>query len=282
MRGSLPRCLLAGMAVIAFASSIRAQSEKWKIDAGHSHATFFLISSREPSEPRVAGIARSSGLGNLKGDNPSKMALRLSIYPEGEGETLLTGDDTFRKEALASLSYYSVLSFQSERCLEGRNGKLELAGELSVTHVTRASTAAWNNSYTGAQYVDPVKKTASREISLTIVTSGEAIATDEKVGLLNLLIVTDISREDFPELWTSLADSIWPAVVDDRNCAIPEIRASLRDYRGAICTGTVVGPAVVPADFASASAEKPEAADRSQPSGDKIRIVFQLRLKQPQ
>jgi len=85
MRGCLPRCILTGIALIALAPCLRAQSEKWKIDAGHSHATFLLMSSHAPAEPRVAGIARASGLATLNSEDPLKMALRMSIYPEGEG-----------------------------------------------------------------------------------------------------------------------------------------------------------------------------------------------------
>lgn len=278
----IPRCVLAAMAVIAFVPSLRAQSEKWKIDAGHSHATFLLISSRKPAEPRVAGIARASGLAYLKSDNLSKLALRLSAYPEGEGEALLTSDDTLRSDALAALAYYSVVSFQSERTVVDRNSKLEVGGELSVTHVDRASTAGWSNSYTGSQWVDPVKKTASRDVSFLLVTPADAIAADEKVGLVMLQFVADISREDFPELWTSLPDSIWPPVVDDRECSLPPYRIDMRDYRGAFCTGTVVGPAMVLTDVATAPSDKPAAAVPRRVGGDKIRIVFQLRLKHPE
>jgi polyisoprenoid-binding protein YceI len=282
MRGTFPRCVLAGLAVITLAPGIRAQSEKWKIDADHSHATFLLISSRAPNDPRVAGIARVSGLATLNSEDLSKMALRMSIYPEGEGETLLTVDDTLRPDALAALAFYSVLSFQSERSVEKQKDQLELSGELTMTHVTRASTAAWSNSYTGSRYVDPDKKTFSRDATLTLLTAREAIEADEKVGLLRLDFFADINREDFPELWTSLPDSIWPAVVDDRNCAMPALQVDLRDYRGSTCTGTVVGPAIVRADFASPPEGKPEAAVRPQSKGDMIRIVYQLRLKRPQ
>lgn len=282
MRGSFPRCVLAGMAVITFAQGIRAQGAKWKVDADHSHATFLLISSRAPTEPRVAGIARASGLASLNTEDPSKIALRMSIYPEGEAETLLTADDTLRPDALASLAYYSVLSFKSERSIAKQKDEVQLSGELTMTHVTRASTAAWSNSYTGSRYVDPDKQTVSRDVTLTLITSREAIEADEKVGLLRLDFFADMNRGDFPELWTSLPDSIWPAVVDDRNCTMPALQVDLRDYRGSTCTGTVVGPAFVRAESASPPEGKPEAAVRPQSKGDKIRIVFQLRLKRPQ
>jgi len=282
MRRPFPRCIFAGLAVITLAPGVRAQTEKWKIDADHSHATFLLIPSRAPNEPWVAGIARASGLATLNSEDLSKIALRMSIYPEGEGETLLTADDTLRPDALASLAFYSVLSFQSERSVARQKDQVELSGDLTMTHVTRASTTDWSNSYSGSRYVDPVKKTASREVSLTLVTSKESIESDEKVGLLRLVFVSDISREDFPELWTSLPDSIWPAVVDDRNCTMPALQVDLRDYRGSTCTGTVVGPAIVRADFASPPEGKPEAPADPQPIRDKIRIVFQLRLKRPQ
>lgn len=277
-----PRFVLATVAVVAFVANLRAQTEKWKIDAAHSHATFLLISSRKPTEPRVAGIARASGLATLQSDNLSKLALRLSIYPEGEGETLLTSDDTLRGDALAALAYYSVVSFQSEETVVDRNGKLILAGELSVTHVNRASTAGWSNSYTGSKWVDPVKKSASRDVSLALITPADAIAGVGKVGLVTLQFVADISREDFPELWTSLPDSIWPPVVDDRECSLPPDRIDMRDYRGAVCAGTVVGPAMVLTDVATAPSDKPAAAVPRRVGGDKIRIVFQLRLKHPE
>jgi polyisoprenoid-binding protein YceI len=281
MRGTFPRCVLAGMAVITLTPGIRAQTEKWKIDAGHSHATFSLISSRAPNEPRVAGIARVSGLTTLNSEDLSKIALRLSVYPEGEGEDLLTADDTLRPDALASLAFYSVLSFQSERTVVKQKAHLELSGELTMTHVTRASTASWSNSYSGSRYADPDKKTFSRDVTLTLLTSREAIEAGEKVGLLRLEFVTDISREDFPELWASLPDSIWPAVVDDRNCVMPPVQVDMRDYRGATCTGTAVGPAIVRAEFANPPEGKSEVAARARSGGDKVRIVFQFRLTRP-
>lgn len=279
MRGTFPRCVLAGAAVITLAPGIHAQSEKWKIDAGHSHVTLLLVSSRAPAEPRVAGIARTSGLATLNTDDPSKLALRMSIYPEGGGEDLLTADDTLRPDGLASLAFYSVLSFQSERSVAKQKDQVQLSGELTLTHVTRASTAAWSNSYSGSRYVDPDKKTFSRDVTLTLLTSRETIEADEKIGLLRLEFVTDISREDFPELWTSLPDSIWPAVVDDRNCAMPPLQVDLRDYRGATCTGRVIGPTIVRAEFETPAEGKSEAAARPQPVRDTIRVVFQLQLK---
>jgi polyisoprenoid-binding protein YceI len=282
MRETFHRLVLSAVAVIALARGVRAQTEKWKMDGGHSHATFLLISSRAPNEPRVAGIARASGLATVNSEDLSKIALRMSIYPEGEGETLLTADDTLRPDALASLAFYSVLSFQSERSAAKQKDQPELDGELTMTHVTRASTTAWSNSYTGSRYVDPDKKTVSRDVTLTLLTSKESIESGEKVGLLRLEFVSDISREDFPELWTNLPDSIWPAVVDDRNCTMPAFQVDMRAYRGSTCTGTVVGPAIVRADFGSPPEGKPEAAADPQPIRDKIRIVFQLRLKRSQ
>jgi polyisoprenoid-binding protein YceI len=281
MSGTFPRLVLFGVALITLAQCVRAQTEKWKIDAGHSHATFLLISSRAPNEPRVAGIARTSGLATLNSEDRSKIALRMSVYPEGEGETLLTADDTLRPDALASLAFYSVLSFHSDRTVVIQKGHLELSGELTLTHVTRASTAAWSNSYSGSRYADPDKKTFSRDVTLTLLTSGEAIEAGEKVGLLRLEFITDISREEFPELWTSLPDSIWPAVVDDRNCTMPALQVDLRDYRGSTCTGTAIDPAIVRTDFASQPEGKPGAAARARSGGDKVRIVFQFRLTRP-
>jgi len=275
MRGTFPRLVLSGVAVITLAPCIRAQIEKWKIDADHSHATFLLISSRAPNEPWVGGIARANGPAALNSEDLSKIALRMSIYPEGEGEPLLIVDDTLRPDALASLAICSVLSFQSERSVARQKYQLELSGDLTMTHVIRASTTAWSNSYSGSRYVDPVKKNSK----LRSVSDACYLERIDRFRRKSGAPKTRLRFGHKPGRFSRAVDQSagFHLARGGRRQELHDAGSPGR-FTGLagidLHWGTVVGPAIVRADFTSPLEGKPEAASHPQPVGDKIRILF--------
>ena len=231
---------LAALLAAACDAAPPGQNESWRIDADHSSASLYLGSSSNATSAFNVAIAKVSGKASLDTSMPVKSDLHLYIYPAGEASLLLARDGSFRSGAFADLARYTLMTFESKRATLAGDGKIEFTGDLTVTYVERPAAAAWNNAYDGTAYGEPVARSATREVTFVVETPSSAIITGQKYGTVKILASAAINRKDFPGLWTALRDSDWPVVVEDENCQMPQVRGSLRDYQGAVCTGTPI------------------------------------------
>lgn len=239
MKSIAQSSLRLALAALA-AASVSAQSVEWRIDAGHSTASLFLAQS-SASDPGVnLAVAIAGGTMSLDSSDPSKISLRLNIIPADQAEAVLNPDGTLRPGALAALSRYTIMSFQSNSAVRDDSGKLQLSGNLSITYVEREAPADWNIGYSGPVIIDPISKTAATKVTFTLEKPASEIAYGEKVGWMEIEGLGKIPLEELPKLRDWLTNSVWPMLVEDRHCYMPNYSVSMREYHGAVCTGNVI------------------------------------------
>jgi len=267
------------LTIVVAASAIFAQAVKWHIDSEHSTASIFLAQSSDPDPGLNIAVAMAAGTMNLDSADPSKLSFQLTIFPADQGTALLNPDGTFRAGAYAALSRYTLMSFHSKPALRDQSGKLQLTGDLTVTYVERESPADWNIGYSGPTAITPVAEIATREIIFTFDKLPSEIVHGQRVGWLEMTGLGKLALEDLPSLRGWLWRSVWPLVVEDRDCYMPNYSASMRDYNGAVCTGQLVetkppkeGPHSFGVDYSGARAEAPKKINE-------VRILLDLKLR---
>ena len=275
--------LLAAILAPAFASPASAQDAKWQLDAGHSTAVVSLVSSTHPSEVLNYGVELVGGFVSLDAPNFSKLSFTLNIFPAGEAPKLLNPDGTLRAGGLALLARYTLFTFTSSKpAVRGSDGKLRLAGGLTITHVVRESVPDWSVSYGGSTAIPPEINIFARDVILILDKPASELEYGWKVGWMEIKGLGTLALEDAPNLRAWLADSVWPAAVLDRNCYTPSYSISMRDYRGTICTGKLVTtekPKELPSsgsttDYSGARYAIPEHLNQ-------LRLSLDLKIREP-
>ena len=273
--------LSACVMMAAFLSSaVLAQSQLTRVDPRHSTASIFLHRKAGDSTPLNVGIAMVSGTANWDHKNPTKSDFRLYVYPAGQDSQLFNSDGSFRKDGIANLARYTVMTFQSKSCTLDPSGRLIVTGDLTVTHVERESTSEWSIAYSGAQLGDPVGHSLTHEVRLIVQDGSSAPVPKWPAVKPDLLASLRTSDKESHGIRNTLMDAVWPVVVLDERCEPPPATASadMRAYQGANCSGTPVLPAT--------SGEMPAWSDQgysgskdSDPTmEDRVTILFNLRL----
>jgi hypothetical protein len=132
------------------------------------------------------------------------------------------------------------MSFQSKSAVRDPSGELQLTGDVTITYVEREALSDWNIAYSGPTVITPVSKSTTRTVTFTFDKSASEIAYGQKVGWMEIAGRGKIPLEDLPAMRFWLSNSVWPTLVEDRNCYMPNYSVSMRDYHGAVCTGNVV------------------------------------------
>ena len=274
--------VLFGLTVLATAS-VSAQNTKWQIDAGHSAATIFLAQSGDPGPGLNIAVAMAVGTVDFDSADPSKLSLQLNIIPADQDQALLNPNGTLRASAYAALSRYTIMSFQSKPAIRDQNGKLQLTGDLTVTYIEREAPTDWNVGYSGPTTITPVSKSVTRKVTFTFDKSASDIAYGQKVGWMGIAGLGTVPLEDLPALHDLLSSSVWPMLVEDRSCYMPNYSVSMREYHGAVCIGNFVEtkpPKEVPyssvsgLDYSGPRYETPQKIEE-------VRILLDLKLREP-
>ena len=273
--------LSACVAMAAFlASAAFARSELTRVDPRYSTASIFLHRKAGDSAPLNVGIAMVSGTANWDHNNPAKSEFRLYVYPAGQDSNLLSSDGSFRKDGFANLARYTLITFQSKSCTLDPSSKLLVGGDLTVTHIERATTTEWSVAYTGAQVGEPVVHSLTHEVRLILQDGSSAPAPRWPAVRPDLLASIRTNDKEFHGIKSALMDAVWPIVVLDERCEPPPATASadMRAYQGANCSGTPV--------LTASSGEMPAWSDQGYSGSkdpdptmeDRVTILFNLRL----
>ena len=284
MKFAAQSTLLLGLAVDVLAvTSVSAQSAKWRIDAGHSTASIFLAQSGDTDPGINIAVAIAAGTMEFDSADPSKFSLQLNIIPADQGDALLDPKGTLRPGAYASLSRYTVMSFQSKSAVRDQSGELQLTGDVTVIYVERETPSDWNIAYSGPTVITPVSKSATRTVTFTFDKSASEIAYGQKVGWMEITGGGKIPLEDLPAMRFWLSNSVWPTLVEDRNCYTPNYSVSMRDYHGAICTGNVVEtkPRKRVADGSTSGLDYSGPRYETPQKINEVRLVLDLKMREP-
>src|ERR1700730_4501629 len=162
------------IAIGAFlASATLPQSERTRIDPYHSTASIILQGKHGGPQPLNVGIALVSGTANWDHRSIAKSDFRLYVFPAGQDSPLLNSDGSLRKDGVAKLARYTLMTFQSKSAELDPNGRLVVIGILTVTHVEREANMQWSIAYSGAELGDPVVQSLTHEVRL-MVTDGSS------------------------------------------------------------------------------------------------------------
>jgi len=269
------------VAIGAFLASMTLpQSERTRIDPHHSTASIFLQGNHGGPQPLNVGIALVSGTANWDHRNTAKSDFRLDVFPASQDSPLLNSDGSLRKDGVANLSRYTLMSFQSKSAELDPNGRLVVMGILTVTHVEREVNMQWSIAYSGATLGDPVVLRFTHEVRLIVTDGSTAPQPTWPSSKPDLLASMRMNDKEFHGIKNALLDAVWPIVVLDERCEPPPATASadMRGYLGAICAGTPFLP--------SASGEMPAWSDQGYSGSgepdptveDRVTILFSLRL----
>ena len=274
--------LLLSLAVLAVAS-VSAQSAKWQIDAGHSTASIFLAQCGDTDPGINIAVAIAAGTMEIDSADPSKFSLQLSIIPADQGDALLEPHGALRGGAYAALSRYTVMSFRSRSAVRDQSGELQLTGDVTTSYVEREAASDWNIAYSGPTVITPVSKSATRTVTFTFDKSASEIAYGRKVGWMEFTGRGKIPLEDLPAMRFWLSNSVWPTMVEDRNCYTPNYSASMRDYHGAVCTGNVVEtkPRKRIADGSTSGLDYSGPRYETPQKINEVRLVLDLKMREP-
>jgi polyisoprenoid-binding protein YceI len=265
------------------AASVSAQTAKWQIDADHSTASIFLAESGETDPGVNIAVAIAAGTMELDAADPSKPSLQLNIIPADEGDALLDPHGTLRAGAYAALSRYTVMSFQSKSAVRDPSGELQMTADVTITYVEREAPSDWNIAYSGPTVIAPISKSATRSVNFTLDKSASEIAYGQKVGWMEIKGRGKIPLEDLPAMRFWLSNSVWPTLVEDRNCYMPNYSVSMRDYHGAVCTGNVIEtkPRKRVADGSTSGLDYSGPRYETPQKINEARIVLDLKMREP-
>jgi len=261
-----------------------ADGGTWSLDSTTSNARFFQGSTADP-ESVNSGVARIIGKVKLDTNDLGNSVFELSIYPADEQWAhALSPEGTLPAGYVPDATDHTLLTFHSKRIVSMGDGKLEVIGDLTLTHVERSVTLTPNEGYAGPVYGDPVMHSETREISFLFPNLSAALSsgpltpvTLQEQGAVELAGATRVVLEDFPHLLSAIEDTNWPAVVKDERCQMPATGGE--DYHGATCTGTVIAathadncrmPASVGDDYSGPIC--------TPPSGNQTTIVLNLKM----
>src|SRR5246127_2975838 len=274
--------LLVGLTVLAVAS-VSAQSAKWQIDAGHSSASLFLAQSGDTDSGINIAVAIAAGTMEIDSADLSKFSLQLNVIPADQGDALLETHGTLRAGAYAALSRYTVMSFQSKSAVRDQSGELQLTGNVTISYVEREAPSDWNIAYSGPAVITPITKNATRTVTFTFDKTASEIAYGQKVGWMEITGHGKIPLEDLPAMRFWLSNSVWPTLVEDRNCYTPNYSVSIRDYHGAVCSGNVVEtePRKRVADGSTSGLDYSGPRYETPKKINEVRLVLDLKMREP-
>jgi polyisoprenoid-binding protein YceI len=228
-----------------FITSLALASDTWILDTGTSNARLFKC-PRADSELVSLGVARVGGKVKLNINDLDASFFDLTIYPADED-----WGQAFSHEGALPIGYVpdatdqTLLTFKSTHILRTGNGRLEVVGDLILTHVDRHVTASLAEADSGPVYGDPVVSNEICEITFVFPSaSAEHVSvpltasTVQKRGVLEIVGSARVEREEFSKVLGAIKETSWPPVVQGKDCRMPSTVGE--DYSGASCTGTVI------------------------------------------
>lgn len=228
-----------------FVTSLALASDTWILDSSKSNARL-LQGSRADSDSVNAGVARVTGKVKLDANDLDASVFDLSLYPADEDWGLALGPEgTLPDGYVPDAQDQPLLTFKSTCILRTGNGQLEVIGDLTLIRVERNVIATPTEDYAGPVYSDPVIHNEAREITFLFPSVSAAHlsgpltrAIPQKEGVLEVVGSARVDREEFPELLNTIKKTNWQPVVRNKDCHMPSM--VVRDYSGAVCTGTLI------------------------------------------
>jgi polyisoprenoid-binding protein YceI len=227
-----------------FITSLALASDTWILDSSKSNARL-VQGSKAISGSVNTGVARVTGKVKLDANDLDTSFFDLSIYPADENwGHVLSPEGALPTGNVPDARDRTLLTFRSTRIHRTENGRLEVIGDLTLTRVRCAVTAAPTEAYAGPVYGDPVIHNETREItflfpSVSAARLSESLtpAVQQTEGVLEVVGAARVDHKEFPELLSAIQESTWPPAVQDKDC-MPS--SAGEEYSGTVSTGTLI------------------------------------------
>ena len=211
-------------------------SGSWQVDNGHSDARLSVDGTtnygKTPFQFTV-GFTRAIGSVRLDKDVPANSAVHFKLYPAGSMAPMINeAGQVSKKWLVGNLANHTLICFDSKSVTPVGDDKLTVTGILTLTRVDRNVEITPDDSYSGPVYGPPMIHRLTRPATFLflIPPTGD--------GEILLKGTAHVSREDFPQLVTSVLSTYWPPVVEDKKCEVGS--GGAEDYAGTSCTGKLV------------------------------------------
>jgi polyisoprenoid-binding protein YceI len=229
-----------------FVTSLALASDIWVLDSNRSNARIFR-GSKANSESVNTRVARVTGKVKLDANDLDTSFFDLSIYPaDGNWGKALSPEGALPMGYAPDSTDQILLTFTSTRIVRAENGRLEVVGDLTLTHVGRNVTAMPTEAYAGPVYGDPVIHNVTRGITFLFPSPSAANlsesltpAVQQTRGVLEVEGAARVEREEFPELLSAIEDTNWPSVVENEHCQA-SYSGGGEGYSGPVCTGALI------------------------------------------
>ena len=253
-------------------------SGSWQVDAHHSDAKITTDGTTDFGKQKmdvVLGFGRVNGEVNIDDADATKTHVDLHIYPATSMQPVIAEDGQFKTKWLMDPANQTLLCFHSKQVARTSDGKLQATGELKLVRVDRNVQLDPNEAYAGPVYGPPIVHSVSRQATFVFDAPSDK---GQRAGALKVLGSTALTREMFPQLVKAVVNTYWPPLVEDAKCQAPT-NAGSEDYRGGMCSGTVLQPPAMPqGPYAGGREDYPGPGDYNAVSGNELGIALHIRL----
>jgi polyisoprenoid-binding protein YceI len=276
MKNKVPQLAFAAMLVAGFASPALAQTTNWKLNSDHSTSRLFLSSTADPDTTVDVGIARVEGSVTLDANSIAHSSFDFTIYPGDQAPATINADGSVNAADFPNVPRASVITFRSRSVKPRRDGKLVVAGDLTLSYLDHPATITNNDGYSGPVYGEPMVHVTTRKASFVFDRTVAATTKTRSARSLKLVGDSDIKTEDFPQLFDAITNANWPVVVENKACDFPATVGE--DYQGASCTGNAVVTASHPPESLTVGDDYPGPAPVVPGVRDTVGIALNLEL----
>ena len=273
---------LAGLFAIGSASKPVSTTGSWEVDKRHSDAKLTTDGTTDFGKSKidvVLGFGRVTGTVKLDAADPNNSHIDLHIFPATSMSETIGEDGDAKTQWLANPANHTMLCFHSKQVTRTADGKLQATGELKLTRVDRNVDATPSEAYAGPVYGDPIVHVVSKQATFVFDVASGDVKGQTAAGP-QVSGSTSLTREMFPQLLKAVVSTYWPPLVQDAKCEAPP--SAGEDYRGAMCTGTVLQPPALPqGPYAGGREDYPGPGDYNRVTGNQLSILLHLHLTAP-
>jgi len=271
---------LAGLLAAGGPGKPASTTGSWQVDTRHSDAKLTTDGTTDFGKSKinvVLGFGRVTGTVKLDEADLNNSRVDLHIFPATAMSETIGEDGDFKTRWLANMANHTMLCFHSKQVTKTADGKLQVTGELKLTRVDRNVDATPTEAYAGPVYGPPIVHTVSKPATFVFdlssgVVTGQTSAAPVMSGM------TSMTRESYPQAVKAVVNTYWPPLVEDAKCEAPP--SAGEDYKGAMCTGTVLQPPALPQGPTAGREDYRGPSDYNMVSGNQLTIQLHLHLKQ--
>ena len=276
MKNKVSQFALAAVLAAGFAAPALAQNTNWKLDSDRSAGRLSIASTADPNTIFEAGIARVKGSVRLDANSLTNSSFDFTIYPADEGPASINEDGSVNAAEFSNVARSTAITFRSKEAKLTRDGKLEVTGDLTLTHLERPFLITYSEAYGGAVYGEPEVRSTTREVTFVFDNAPAAAAKAGGSRKLKLAASADIKTEDFPGFFEAVTNANWPVVLENKDCKESAIIGE--EYHGTGCTGTPVVISSRPLPWVTVVEDYPGPGFATPRFRDDVKIALTLEL----